>query len=165
MKEIEFSRWLFEGRLWQGKNVLPDGLNWLCYFFENSISCIFLESPHQVDMKNVVKFYKHFFWYFNALKTHCGIQQILHKSKLVFNNPVNSFQRKSLWWQRLILFATEMVFSQQAVSDTHWKNIARAKKTFRFYYILWDLPKSCKEYSSTFQVWHFSEPFSILRKF
>ena len=30
----------------------------------------FLESPHQVDMKNVVKCYKHFFCYFNALKTH-----------------------------------------------------------------------------------------------
>ena len=62
MEEIEFSRWLFEGRLRQGKNVLPDGLNWLCYFAgcskshrENSISFIYLESPHQVDMKNVVK--------------------------------------------------------------------------------------------------------------
>ena len=31
---------------------------------------MFLESPHQVDMKNVVKCYKHFFGYFNALKTH-----------------------------------------------------------------------------------------------
>ena len=62
MEEIEFSRWLFEGRLRQGKNLLPDGLNWLCYLagsskshHENSISCIFLESPHQADMKNVVK--------------------------------------------------------------------------------------------------------------
>ena len=77
MEEIEFSRWLFEGRLRQCKNVLPDGLNWL-YFFagsskshcENSIYFIFLESPHQVGMKNVVKCYKHFFGYFNALKTH-----------------------------------------------------------------------------------------------
>ena len=67
----------FKGRLRQGKNVLPDGLNWLCYFAgsskshrENSISSIFLESPHQVDMKEVVKCYKHFFGYFNALKTH-----------------------------------------------------------------------------------------------
>ena len=77
MKEIEFSRWLFEGRLRQGKNVLPDGLNWLCYFAgkskshrENSISFIFLESPHQVDMKNIVKSCKHFFGYFNTLETH-----------------------------------------------------------------------------------------------
>jgi hypothetical protein len=46
----------------QGLFVLPDGLNWLCYFagssksyHENSISCIFLESPYQVDMKSIVK--------------------------------------------------------------------------------------------------------------
>ena len=77
MEEIEFSRWLFEGRLRQGKNLLPDGLNWLCYFAgsskshrKNSISFIFLESPHQVDMKNVVKSSKHFFGYFNTLETH-----------------------------------------------------------------------------------------------
>ena len=80
MEEIEFSGWLFEGRPRQGKNVLTDGPNWLRYFagsskshHENSISCIFLESRHQVDMKNVVKCYKHFFCYFNALKTHCDI--------------------------------------------------------------------------------------------
>ena len=77
VEEIELSRWLFEGRLRQGKNVLQDGLNSLCYFAgspksqrENSISSIFLESPHQVGMKNVVKSYKHFLWYFNTLKTH-----------------------------------------------------------------------------------------------
>ena len=80
MEEIEFSRWLFEGRLKQGKNVLPDGLNLLCYFAgnskshrENSISFIFLESPHQVDMKNVVKSSKHFLGYYNTLKTHGGV--------------------------------------------------------------------------------------------
>ena len=79
MEDIEFSRWLFEGRLRQGKNVLPDGLNWLCYFAgsskshrENSISFIFLESPHQGDMKNVVKSFKHFYGYFNTLETHSG---------------------------------------------------------------------------------------------
>ena len=77
MEKIEFSRWLFQGRLRQGKNVMPDGLNWLCYFAgsskshcENSISFIFLESPHQVDMKNVIKSSKHFFGYFNTLETH-----------------------------------------------------------------------------------------------
>ena len=60
MEEIEFSWWLFEGRLGQCKNVLPDGLNWLCYFagsskshHENSFSFIFLESPHEVDMKTL----------------------------------------------------------------------------------------------------------------
>ena len=76
MEEIKFSRWLFEGRLRQVKNVLPDGLNWLCYFAgsskthcENSISFIFLEFPHQVDMKNIVKSSKHFFGYFNTVET------------------------------------------------------------------------------------------------
>ena len=85
MEEIEFSRWLFEGRLRQGKNVLPDGLDWLCYFAgsskshrENSISFTFLESP-QVDMKNVVKSSKQFFGYFNALKTH---SESILKSKI-----------------------------------------------------------------------------------
>ena len=87
MEEIEFSRWLFEGRPRQGKNLLPDGLNWLCFFAgsskshrENPISCIFLESPHQVDMKNIVKRYKHFSCYFNALKTHCALLGVLIKS-------------------------------------------------------------------------------------
>ena len=62
MEEIEFSQWLFEGRQRQGKNVLPDGLNRLCYFAGSAKShreiqflFQFLESPHQVDMKNVVK--------------------------------------------------------------------------------------------------------------
>ena len=77
MEEIEFSRWLFEGGLIQGKNLLPHGLNWLCYFAgnseshrENSISFIILEFPHQVDMKNVVKSSKHCFGLFNTLETH-----------------------------------------------------------------------------------------------
>ena len=75
-EEIEFLRWLFEGPLRQGKNVPPDGLNWLCYFAgsskshrKNSISFIFLESTHQVDVKNIVK---HFFGYFNTLEAHSG---------------------------------------------------------------------------------------------
>ena len=60
--------------------MLPDGLNWLCYFAgssksyrENSISFIFLEYPHQVDMKNVVKSSKHIFGYFNTLETHSEV--------------------------------------------------------------------------------------------
>ena len=76
MEEIELPWWLFEGRLRQGKNVLPDGLDWLCYFAgrskihcENSISFMFLESPHQVDMKNIAKSSKHFFRYFSTLET------------------------------------------------------------------------------------------------
>ena len=50
----------------------------LAYYFassskshrENSISFIFLESPYQVDMKNIVKSSKHFFGHFNTLETH-----------------------------------------------------------------------------------------------
>ena len=33
MEEIEFSRWLFEGRLRQCKNVLPEGLAELAVLF------------------------------------------------------------------------------------------------------------------------------------
>ena len=76
MLEIELSRWLFEGRPRQGKNILPDGLNWLCYLAgsskshcENSISCIILESPCQLDMKNVTKCWKDIFWHSTALET------------------------------------------------------------------------------------------------
>ena len=31
---------------------------------------MFLQSPHQVDMKNVVEFWQDFFGYFNDLETH-----------------------------------------------------------------------------------------------
>ena len=77
MEEIEFSWWLFEGGPRQGKNVLPDGLNWRRYSAgnskshrENSIFCIFLESHHQGDMKSIVKCWKDFLWYFATLKTY-----------------------------------------------------------------------------------------------
>ena len=36
------------------------------------ITMAFLQSPHQVDMKNVVECWKEFFAYFNALETHSG---------------------------------------------------------------------------------------------
>ena len=32
--------------------------------------CTFLQTPHQVDMKNVVECWKEFVAYFNALETH-----------------------------------------------------------------------------------------------
>ena len=93
MEEIEFSRWLFEGRPRQGKNVLPDGLNWLCYFAgsskshrENSISCIFLESPHQVDMKSIVKCWKDFLWYFATLKTYREPFMVLNEITITGRN-------------------------------------------------------------------------------
>ena len=80
------SKWLFEGRLRHSKNVLPDGLNWLCYFagsskshHENSISFIFLESPHQVDLKNAVNSSKDFLGYFNTLETHSDMIMMNYK--------------------------------------------------------------------------------------
>ena len=36
MEKIEILGWLFENRPRQGKILLPDGLNWLCYFAGNS---------------------------------------------------------------------------------------------------------------------------------
>ena len=97
MEEIEFSRWLFESRLRQGKNKLPDGLNQLCYFAgsskshrENSISCIFLESPHQVDMKNVVNCWKDFLQYFATLKTYRVAQAFGAKARIL---PTRHFGR------------------------------------------------------------------------
>ena len=77
MEEIEFPQWFFEGRPRQGKKLLPDCLDWLSYLAgsskrhsETSISCIFLQSPHQVDMKNVVKWWKDFLSYFTTLETY-----------------------------------------------------------------------------------------------
>ena len=62
MVKIEFSRWLFEGRLRQGKNVLPDGLNWLCYLAgsskshrENSISFMFFEFSHHEKRCQIIQ--------------------------------------------------------------------------------------------------------------
>ena len=103
MKEIEISWWLFEGRLRQGKNVLPDGLNWLCYFAgsskshcDNSISFIFLESPYQVDMKNVVKSSKHFFGYFNTLETHSGLSSELSLPATIITRSLSGDRSNSL---------------------------------------------------------------------
>ena len=97
MEEIEFSQWLYEGRLRQCKNVLPDGLNWLCYFAgsskshsENSISFRFWESPHQVDMKNVVKYWKDFLFYFTTLETY--------RVRVSYNN----YCPKYIWGQQAL---------------------------------------------------------------
>ena len=77
MKEIEFSQWLFELPAKQHSQFSPSGSTFLpCLGLpskshcENSISSIFLESPHQIDMKNVVKSSKHFFGYCNTLENH-----------------------------------------------------------------------------------------------
>ena len=77
MKEIEFSRWLFEQPAKQHSQFSPSGSPFMPYLSlpskshrENSISSIFLESPHQVDMEKVVKSSKDIFGYFNTLDTH-----------------------------------------------------------------------------------------------
>ena len=94
------SWWLFDNRPRQGKTVLPDGLNWLCYFAgnskshrENSISFIFLEFPHKVDIKNVAKCQNHFFGYFNALKNHGDEASIL---KNTLFSPGGATKKKQL---------------------------------------------------------------------
>ena len=46
MEKIEFSLWLFEGRLRQGKNVLPDGLNWQCYVAGKGTSMYYVITKH-----------------------------------------------------------------------------------------------------------------------
>ena len=101
MKEIEFSRWFFELLAKQHSQFSPSGSTFLpCLSLpskshrENSISSIFLESPHQVDMKNVVKCQKHFFGYFNALKTHCVQSKHSQQSSiqsLIFESPCMFF--------------------------------------------------------------------------
>ena len=77
MKEIEFSQWFFELPAKQHSQFSPSVSIFLPFLGlpskshrENSISSIFLESPHQVDMKNVFQSSKHFLGYFNTLETH-----------------------------------------------------------------------------------------------
>ena len=60
------------------KNQTSDLSIWIRYQKNWNISkshcekknCIFFQSTHQVDMKNIVECYKHFFGYFNALETN-----------------------------------------------------------------------------------------------
>ena len=73
MKEIEFSRWLFELPAKQHSQFSPSGITFLPCLSLLSTSSIFLEYPHQVDMKNVVKSTKHFFGYFYTLETQSDL--------------------------------------------------------------------------------------------
>ena len=63
MGEIQLSRWLFEADQ-------ECAARWAKRNHENSISSIFMESPHQVDMKSIVKCRKDFLWYFTTPKTY-----------------------------------------------------------------------------------------------
>ena len=82
-EDIEFSRWLFELPAKQHSQFSPFRGTFLPFLSlpskshcENSISSIFFESPHQVDMKNVVKYSKHFFGYFNSQETHSDVRAL-----------------------------------------------------------------------------------------
>ena len=62
----------------------------------NFFFCIFLQSTHQVGMKNVVKCYKEFFGHFNALKTHGDLSKLVEEvSKVnIFFNTAQPCQQK-----------------------------------------------------------------------
>ena len=64
---------------------------------ENSISSIFLESSHQLDMKNVVECYKNFFGYFNALKTNC----VLYTFQLPYFINIYYLEQPDLEYRKL----------------------------------------------------------------
>ena len=88
MKEIEFSQWLFELPAKYHSQFIPSGSTFLSCLslpskshHENSISSTCLESPHQVDKKNVVKSSNHFFGYFN---THSDTLKLWTGARLFF---------------------------------------------------------------------------------
>ena len=88
MKEIEFSRWPFELPARQHSQFSPSDSTFLpCLCLtskshrENSISSIFLESPHQVDMKNVVKSSKHFLGISILQKLTCAAPSVVQGPK------------------------------------------------------------------------------------
>ena len=61
----------------------------------------FFHSTHQVCMKNVVKCYKDFFGYFNALKTHSDLAlsrnlTISYSQRILIVVQVNQFQKVQL---------------------------------------------------------------------
>ena len=101
--------------------MLPDGLNWVCYLAgsskshrENSISFIFLESPHQVDMKNVAKCWKDFLSYFTTLETYRGstelsfYQDFAHHMAMQF--LVSNFSSYNISYQYLIFYLFTSLF-------------------------------------------------------
>ena len=98
MEEIEFLRWLFEGRLRQCKTVLPDRLNWLCYFAgsskshrENSISFILLETPEKCC--HILQTLFQVFQYSRnsrcVCRTHFSAVVKKNRYKVIFSNVVH----------------------------------------------------------------------------
>ena len=75
---------------------------------ENSISSIFLESPHQVDIKNAVKSSKHFFWLFQySRNSQCncsdktGLNSFYTSQKRTWTV---CYQRSEIFFQKLVWF-------------------------------------------------------------
>ena len=69
-----------------------------------------MESPHQVDMKNVAKSSKHFFGYFNTLETHSVMSNIFLVIIVApkYSYETNSLQKKALKYQMLQNFLTSV---------------------------------------------------------
>ena len=89
MEEIEFSWWLFDGRLRQEKKVLPDGLNWLCYFAGSSKShrensCLsYFWNPLSSRHEKRCQILQTFFRYFNTLETPSAVSTIEPLKKVI----------------------------------------------------------------------------------
>ena len=91
MEEIEFSWWLFEGRLRQGKNMLPDRLNRLCCFagsskshHENSISFVFLESPSSSRHDIRCQIFQTLFWVFQYSRITVNLKKVFIDKLVLF---------------------------------------------------------------------------------
>jgi hypothetical protein len=77
-----------------------------CRWFKNKshckihISCLFLQSLYQVDMKNIGKCWKGFLWYSIAIKRYCAC---CHKEKLVISKPNLINWLWPGWWFGMVL--------------------------------------------------------------
>ena len=96
MKEIKLSWWLFELPEKQHSLFSLSGSTFLpCLslpsrsYHDSSISSIFLESPHQVDMKKVVKSSKHILRHFSTLETHSDLIENWGKMVELFRTGSN----------------------------------------------------------------------------
>ena len=124
--------------------MLPDRLNWLCYFAgsskshcENLISFIFLESPHQVDIKNITFFgvfqysrnsqwdvsnsnwQKYFGWVKNVHAANSSYASAIVRNMLSFSN-----------WLLEFLFETTYILLKCALYYANVSNWLKGHKNF-----------------------------------
>ena len=85
-----------------------------------------LESPHQVDMKNIVKSCKHFFGYFNTLETHSV--QLVFKFACIFCSS-DSFQKYRIDAQKSLIFFYRLLYTQK---KTIMYNTRRPKHSYDY---------------------------------